>query len=122
MHYSLRNSKETIESVRFRHWISDDTCLEGEAKVTVYAGSHNIDEFGIYDGDEYNADIEALYEMKEGCNAREIDLRTIYSNPRLLRAIQDTAIEAIDFPPALPVIFPGEQAPSENFHEILQGF
>ncbi len=114
MAYSTNTTKETIEEVRFRHWISDDTCLEGEAKVVVYHGSHNIDEFGQYDGDDYEADIECLYVCKEGGNAKPVDMRTIYSNPKLYRAIKDTAIEAIDFPPGIPVIFPGEKAPTDS--------
>jgi len=114
MPYSTNTSKETIEQVRFRHWISDDTCLEGEAKVVVYSGSHNIDEFGFYDGDDYEADIERLYKCTEGSNAVEVDMRTIFSNPRLYRELKDTAVEAIDYPPRLPVVFPGEKAPSDS--------
>lgn len=105
---------EIKETTRFRHWISDDTCMEGEAVVRCYIGSKQVDEFGQYDGDEYDADIEALYLAKEGGNAKQIDMRDIYADPKLYRALKDAAVDSLDYPPGLPVVFPGEAAPSET--------
>lgn len=101
-------------NTRFRHWISDDTCFEGSAVVRCYRGSKQVDEFGIYDGDEYDADLEDLFIATEGSNAKPVDMRQIMANPKLMRELQNAAIESLDYPPGLPVFFPGEAAPSET--------
>ena len=97
------------EITRFRLWVADDTCYEGEATVTIYEGSNDRDEFGFSDGDDTSADITRCYRCTEGEVPVEIFPYTHGFNLRLQRDLEHAAIDAHYGFAGLPVVFPDEQ-------------
>lgn len=91
----------------FRYWVSDDTCIEGSASIQEYKGTNTQDDFGFWDCDELDADLEVLWEVSEGAAPKLIDMIEVYRNPKLYRALKDAAVDSHLCPSGTPVEIPG---------------